>query len=80
MVMSDILTMMISPQSLGPKRGSRVIAPKKANLVKQQKMTKKLTAGLIAKTERNLAQRAGHLEMLAGGKKEKKEKEKEKKR
>lgn len=31
-------------------------------------MAKKLSAGLTAKTERNLAEKAGHLEMLAGGK------------
>ncbi|KAL2871066.1 DUF2462 domain-containing protein [Aspergillus lucknowensis] len=60
------------PSTLGPKKGNRTIAPKKASLIKQQKMTKKLSAGLVAKTERSLAQRAGHLEMLAGGKKDKK--------
>ncbi|KAK9655606.1 hypothetical protein HCH54_000306 [Aspergillus fumigatus] len=65
------------PTALAPKRGPRQIAPKKATLIKQQKITKKLTAGLTAKTERTLAQRAGHLELLAGGKKDKKaEKEK----
>ncbi|GIJ84538.1 hypothetical protein Asppvi_003385 [Aspergillus pseudoviridinutans] len=65
------------PTALAPKRGPRQIAPKKATLIKQQKITKKLTAGLTAKTERSLAQRAGHLELLAGGKKDKKaEKEK----
>ncbi|KAL4922744.1 hypothetical protein BDW62DRAFT_2504 [Aspergillus aurantiobrunneus] len=68
------------PKALGPKRGTNgTIAPKKTSLVKQQKLTKKLSAGLTAKTERSLAQRAGHLEMLAGGKKDKKAgKEKEK--
>ena len=30
----------------------------------------KLSAGLITKTERTLAERAGHLELLAGGKKQ----------
>ncbi|KAL3495375.1 hypothetical protein BJX62DRAFT_233367 [Aspergillus germanicus] len=60
------------PSALGPKKGNRTIAPKKASLIKQQKMNKKLSAGLVAKTERSLAQRAGHLEMLAGGKKDKK--------
>ncbi|PKX89590.1 DUF2462 domain-containing protein [Aspergillus novofumigatus IBT 16806] len=65
------------PTALAPKRGPRQIAPKKATLIKQQKITKKLTAGLTAKTERSLAQRAGHLELLAGGKRDKKaEKEK----
>lgn len=38
-------------------------------------MNKKITAGLIAKTEEQLAKRAGHLELLA---KERKEKMKEK--
>ncbi|KAJ9194543.1 hypothetical protein DTO166G4_3918 [Paecilomyces variotii] len=66
------------PNALGPKKGQRSIAPKKASLVKQRKITKKLTSGLINKTERNLAERAGHLELLAGGKKDKKEKGKDK--
>ncbi|KAA8648596.1 hypothetical protein EYZ11_011418 [Aspergillus tanneri] len=60
------------PSALGPKRGPRAIAPKKASLIKQQKITKKLSAGLTAKTEKNLAEKAGHLELLAGGKKDKK--------
>ncbi|KAJ5246104.1 UPF0390 protein [Penicillium chermesinum] len=54
--------------------GPRQVAPKKASLVKQAKLNKKLTSGLVAKTERSLAQKAGHLEMLAGGKKDKKKK------
>ncbi|KAJ5740480.1 UPF0390 protein [Penicillium malachiteum] len=52
------------------KPGPRQIAPKKASLVKAAKLTKKLTSGLVAKTERSLAQKAGHLEMLSGGKKD----------
>lgn len=32
----------------------------------------KISSGLTAKTEQNLAKRAGHLEMLAGGKKDSK--------
>ncbi|PGH17936.1 hypothetical protein AJ79_00835 [Helicocarpus griseus UAMH5409] len=59
------------PNALGPKKGARTIAPKKANLIRQKKMTKKFSAGLTAKTERSLAERAGHLELLAGGKKNK---------
>ncbi|GCB22111.1 UPF0390 protein AFUA_1G03640 [Aspergillus awamori] len=59
------------PSALGPKRGPRQIAPKKTTLIKQQKLTKKLTAGLTARTEKNLAEKAGHLELLAGGKKDK---------
>ena len=34
----------------------------------------KYTSGLIGKTERALAEKAGHLEMLGGGKKKGKEK------
>jgi hypothetical protein len=40
----------------------------------------KHTAGLTALTEKNLAERAGHLEMLAGGKKEQNKKGDEKKK
>ncbi|KAK5000833.1 hypothetical protein LTR66_000379 [Elasticomyces elasticus] len=58
------------PASLGPKRGARVIKPKKSALIKQQKMNKKHTSGLTAMTERSLAEKAGHLEMLRGGKKD----------
>lgn len=64
------------PTALGPKPGPRQIAPKKQSLIKQKKMTQKLTAGLVVKTERNLAQRAGHLELLAGGKKDRKKTDK----
>jgi hypothetical protein len=51
--------------------GPRQIAPKKSALVRQAKLTKKLTSGLVGRTERSLAQKAGHLELLAGGKKDK---------
>jgi hypothetical protein len=47
-----------------------VIAPKKSSLVKRHKINKKLSSGLISKTERSLAQRAGHLELLASAKKD----------
>ncbi|KAF2766244.1 hypothetical protein EJ03DRAFT_251675, partial [Teratosphaeria nubilosa] len=50
--------------------GSRVIKPKKASLQKQQQMKKKHSAGLAALTEKSLAGRAGHLEILRGGKKD----------
>ncbi|KAJ5586937.1 UPF0390 protein [Penicillium hispanicum] len=95
------------------KPGPRQVAPKKASLIKAQKLNKsltlsvrarlppsrpschmdrsgpsstlltlaaqqKLTSGLVAKTERSLAQKAGHLEMLGGGKKDKGEKGKKK--
>ncbi|KAJ6261255.1 hypothetical protein Dda_3923 [Drechslerella dactyloides] len=58
------------PQALGPKKGHRTIAPKKNILVKQKALKKKVTSGLTAKTERNLAEKAGHLELLPGGKKD----------
>lgn len=59
------------PSSTGPKRGARIIKPKKAALINANKIKKKHTAGLTAKTEKLLAEKAGHLEMLRGGKKEK---------
>ncbi|KAF2198851.1 hypothetical protein GQ43DRAFT_443002 [Delitschia confertaspora ATCC 74209] len=54
-------------------RGSRVIKPKKPALISQQKIVKKRSAGLAAMTEKSLGEKAGHLEMLRGGKKDKKE-------
>jgi hypothetical protein len=52
------------------KKGGRTVAPKKLNLIKAKKMTKKLSGGLTAQTEKMLGARAGHLEMLGqGGKK-----------
>ncbi|KAF2755145.1 hypothetical protein EJ05DRAFT_503453 [Pseudovirgaria hyperparasitica] len=68
------------PAALGPKRGgNRVIAPKKSSLIKKQKIVKKNCGALTAMTEKSLAQKAGHLELLAGGKKDKKKAEAEKK-
>ncbi|KAF4556034.1 Hypothetical protein D9617_2g060010 [Elsinoe fawcettii] len=62
-----------SNKPTGPQRGNRVIKPKKAKLVQQHKLKKKQSAGLAALTEKSLAERAGHLEMLKGGKKDAKE-------
>ncbi len=53
------------------KKGSRTINPKKAKLLQQAKINKKYTAGLTAKTEAMLGERAGHLEMLGKGRKKK---------
>ncbi|KAJ4364021.1 hypothetical protein N0V83_009476 [Neocucurbitaria cava] len=61
------------PSNPGPKRGARVIKPKKASIISQNKIKHKSSAGLTAQTEKLLAQKAGHLEMLKGGKKDKKE-------
>ncbi|TKA31675.1 hypothetical protein B0A50_01753 [Salinomyces thailandicus] len=52
--------------------GNRVIKPKKVALQKQQQMKKKHTSGLTEMTEKSLAGKAGHLEMLRGGKKDSK--------
>ena len=49
------------------KKGSRTIAPKNAKLAKQAKVNKKLTGSLINDTEKMLGARAGHLEILGGG-------------
>jgi hypothetical protein len=54
-------------------RGNRVIKPKKQKLITQNKIKKKSTSGLTAQTEKLLAQKAGHLEMLKGGKRDKRE-------
>ncbi|TKX23398.1 hypothetical protein C1H76_4466 [Elsinoe australis] len=57
----------------GPQRGNRVIKPKKAKLVQQFKLKRKQSGGLAALTEKSLAERAGHLEMLKGGKADRKD-------
>ncbi|KAI9838825.1 MAG: hypothetical protein M1819_004031 [Sarea resinae] len=54
-------------------KGARMIAPKNQRLIRQKNITKKLTSGLTARTERSLAEKAGHLEILGGGKKDKKD-------
>ncbi|KAF2795142.1 hypothetical protein K505DRAFT_360467 [Melanomma pulvis-pyrius CBS 109.77] len=58
--------------SFGPKRGNRVIKPKKASLISQNVIMKSRSAGLATKTEAMLGQKAGHLELLKGGKRDKK--------
>jgi hypothetical protein len=50
-----------------------VVKPKKASLISQNKIKKKSAAGLVGQTEKLLAEKAGHLEMLKGGKRDKKE-------
>ncbi|KAL5117138.1 hypothetical protein ACEQ8H_004963 [Pleosporales sp. CAS-2024a] len=58
--------------------GARVIKPKKASLLQQHKIKHKSSAGLIGQTEKLMAEKAGHLELLKGGKKDKKEPKKTK--
>jgi hypothetical protein len=73
MLINALLTLLCRPKPLGPKPGAKVIKPKKAKLIAKNKMIKKHSAGLTAVTEKNLAERAGHLELLKGGKKDKKQ-------
>ncbi|KPI44565.1 uncharacterized protein AB675_8666 [Cyphellophora attinorum] len=49
------------------KKGSLQMNPRKARLQKQAKLSKKLTSGLTAQTERMLGEKAGHLELLGKG-------------
>ncbi|KAI5781770.1 hypothetical protein DFH27DRAFT_580351 [Peziza echinospora] len=65
------------PKTLGPRPGRKVIAPKNAGLVMAKTLNKRVTASLIVATEKAMASKAGHLELLKGGKKERREKEKE---
>ncbi|KAI0179319.1 hypothetical protein GGR52DRAFT_535661 [Hypoxylon sp. FL1284] len=48
-----------------PKKGARVAKSKKASTA--DKMQKKYAAGLVAKTEKLLGERAGHLELIGKG-------------
>lgn len=67
-----VLTL-LSCRSQRIQTGNKVIKPKKAVLVRANTIHKKHTAGLQAVTERTLAGRAGHLELLRGGKKDRKQ-------
>ncbi|CBX91333.1 hypothetical protein LEMA_P068410.1 [Plenodomus lingam JN3] len=62
------------PSKSGPRPGARVIKPKKASLIVQNKIKHKSSCGLVGQTEKLLAQKAGHLEMLKGGKADRKDK------
>ena len=63
----------LSPHSSNRKQmGTKVFKPKKASLQKQQQVKKKHTSGFMDLTEKSLAGKAGHLEMLRGGKRESK--------
>jgi hypothetical protein len=62
----------IRSKALGPRPGVKVIKAKNAKLIANNKMLKKARGGLTGATERLLAGKAGHLEMLAGGKRDKK--------
>lgn len=65
--------MLTGSRKILPQRGTRVIKPKKPALISQNKIKKKSAAGLVGQTEKLLAEKAGHLEMLKGGKKDRKE-------
>lgn len=69
-----------SPRKAAPKK----IAPKRPEAVKQAKMAKQHTKALTEATEKLIASRIGHLEMIKGSRKEveaekKKKEEKQKK-
>lgn len=52
--------------------GARVIKPtKNSSALKTAQFKKKHSSGMTALTEKSLASRAGHLELLKGGKREK---------
>jgi hypothetical protein len=69
---AEVLTIILcSSQRI--QTGNKVIKPKKAVLVRANTIHKKHTAGLQAVTEKTLAGRAGHLELLRGGKKDRKQ-------
>lgn len=44
---------------------------KKKNKTSTDRLSKKLTAGMVAKTEKLLGQRVGHLELIGTGKRDK---------
>ncbi|OTA70091.1 hypothetical protein K449DRAFT_393113 [Hypoxylon sp. EC38] len=58
-----------------PKKGARVAKAKKASAA--DKMRKKFAAGLVAKTEKLLGERAGHLELIGKGRVKGADKDKE---
>ncbi|KAM6111669.1 leydig cell tumor 10 kDa protein homolog [Phoenicopterus ruber ruber] len=43
----------------GPRKGGRIIAPKKLRVIQQQKLKKRLEVGIRMKIEREAVQRAG---------------------
>ncbi|KAI4952422.1 hypothetical protein J4E91_002892 [Alternaria rosae] len=59
--------------------GTRVIKPKKASIITQNKIKHKSSSGLVGHTEKMLAQKAGHLEILKGGKRDKRDSAEKKK-
>ncbi|KAF1846187.1 uncharacterized protein K460DRAFT_406409 [Cucurbitaria berberidis CBS 394.84] len=61
------------PTRSGPKPGAKVIKPKKTQIITQNKIKHKSSCGLTAQTEKLLASKAGHLEILKGGKRDKKD-------
>ena len=60
------------PSKTGPRPGQKVIKPKKTSLITQNQIKKRSAAGLVGTTEKFLAEKAGHLEILRGGKKDQK--------
>ena len=52
-----------------PKKGARVTKPQKAKSSSTDKIIKKFSSGMIAKTEAMLGEKARHLELIGKGKK-----------
>ncbi|OTB00657.1 hypothetical protein M426DRAFT_65510 [Hypoxylon sp. CI-4A] len=63
------------PQPPKTKKGARVAKSKNASSA--DKMQKKFAAGIVAKTEKLLGERAGHLELIGKGRLKGADKEKE---
>ncbi|KAM0256298.1 hypothetical protein ACHAQJ_005063 [Trichoderma viride] len=58
-----------APKAIHSKRqASKVVKPKNSK-TSADKMLKKFTSGMVAKTEALLGERAGHLELIGPGKK-----------
>ncbi|ANB13703.1 hypothetical protein AWJ20_4646 [Sugiyamaella lignohabitans] len=71
----------VSKHSKNPKKAApKQIAPKKRGAVEDKKIAKKHSAALTSATEKLLASRVGHLELLKGTRRELEKKEKEKKK
>ncbi|KAK4929825.1 hypothetical protein LTR66_016137 [Elasticomyces elasticus] len=61
-----------APKPTGVTKKYQSIKPShKPKLIKAAKINKKFTSGLTGQTERMLGEKAGHLEMIGKGKKEK---------
>lgn len=72
---TNIFLFSLSPSNPNRKQlGARIIKPSKnSSALKTAQFKKKHSSGMTALTEKSLASRAGHLELLKGGKREKRQ-------